>query len=110
MLSTTTTASSMMSPIATARPPREMRFRLSPASFSPANVPAMLSGMVAAAMAVIRSLPEEEQEDHDGKDAAENHCFTDRWLARRAPAHPDRIPNGSSPLPAAGAAWSRWLQ
>ncbi len=55
--SITTTASSMTSPMATARPPIDIRLIDSPNSSMKRNVAITVSGRVRAAMAVIRQLP-----------------------------------------------------
>ena len=55
MFSTTTTESSITSPMAIARPPRDMRFNVPPKTFRKKNVPATVKGRLTAATMVMRA-------------------------------------------------------
>ena len=71
MFSITTTVSSMMRPMATARPPRDIRFSVSPLQYRNRKVIASVSGMARAEIRVARQLREKRQQDKDAEHAAD---------------------------------------
>ena len=56
MFSTTTTVSSMMRPMATARPPRDIKLSVSPLQCRNRKVMASVVGMASAEMIIVRQL------------------------------------------------------
>ena len=78
MFSVTTTASSITSPMAIAIPPRLIRLKVRPMSFIPNTVMAMVSGMLAALMAVMRPWRRKSEEDEHRQERADEHGVAHR--------------------------------
>ena len=82
MFSSTTMASSMTMPTASASASRVMVLSVKPCSHISAKVPMIEMGMASAAMSVLRSVAEEEQHHQRGEQAAQHQVLADgvaRW-------------------------------
>ena len=92
MFSTTTTASSMTRPIATARPPIDIRLIDPPNTLKTTNVGMTASGSVTAAIAVSRAVPQEDQQHDRPRAGRRSGSRRGRWRSPRA-----RIRRGRRP-------------
>ena len=77
MFSMTTTVSSMMRPMATARPPSDIRLSVSPLQCRNRKVIARVVGMARAEISVARQLRRKASKDQDAEQAADEDGVAD---------------------------------